>query len=163
MSEESEVILYLETADGKTMAVPESKLKEFQALNEKIRARQEGKKQESIYNPPQREDIKTKKKNRSKKHIFLIIAYIVLIIIELFFYVPYHRIQISNSEQNVPHTVIIGSGYETMDGISIRSAYTSYAGDTRSGERVNTPQLFMNVSITTIIAAAIYFLPHRKE
>ena len=33
-----EVILYLETADGEIMAVPESKLNEFRILNEKIKA-----------------------------------------------------------------------------------------------------------------------------
>ena len=33
-----EAILYLETADGETMAVPESKLNEFRRLNEKIKA-----------------------------------------------------------------------------------------------------------------------------
>ena len=34
-----EVILYLKTADGETMAVPESKLEDFRILNEKIKAR----------------------------------------------------------------------------------------------------------------------------
>jgi hypothetical protein len=38
MSRQEEVILYLETADGDVMAVPESKLEEFRILNEEIKA-----------------------------------------------------------------------------------------------------------------------------
>ena len=38
MSKE-ETIYYLETADGEMMRVPESGLKEFQALNRKIKAK----------------------------------------------------------------------------------------------------------------------------
>lgn len=41
--EEEEVILYLETADGQIMRVPESKLKNFQALNRRIKADMEQK------------------------------------------------------------------------------------------------------------------------
>lgn len=93
----------------------------------------------------------------AKSHI-LIAIYAVLIIIELFFYVPYHNIQIFKSKQNVPHTEIIGSGYTTMANITNDDAYVKKNENTNSGKRVDTSQLFVNVSITTGLAVAIYFL-----
>ena len=93
----------------------------------------------------------------TNKHI-LIAVYIVLVIIELFFCVPYHNIQIFKSKQNVPHTEIIGSGYTTMANITNDDAYVKKNENTNSGKRVDTSQLFVNVSITTGLAVAIYFL-----
>ena len=106
------------------------------------------------------------KKIRNKKIRNLIVVYIILIIVELFFFVPYHSIQIFRTNQNVPHTEIIGNGYTTMSNIARDYVYF-YGNDStsRMGKIVNTPQLFMNVSITTIVAAAIYvlFLNEKKK
>ena len=99
----------------------------------------------------------------NKTHI-LVAVYVALIIIELFVYVPYHRIQIFRSEQNVPHTEIVGSGYTTMDNIKRDHAiFWSNNDITSTGKKVNTSQLFINVSITTVLAIAIYFIQHKKE
>lgn len=98
-----------------------------------------------------------------KTHI-LIMVYIILIVTELFFFVPYHSIQIFRTNQNVPHTEIIGSGYSTMENItsySVNFSKNKYTSDI--GKIVNTSQLFMNVSITTVLAVAIYFLLQKKE
>lgn len=92
-----------------------------------------------------------------KKHI-LIAVYVILIIIELFFYVPYHNIQVFKSKQNVPHTEIMGSGYSTMSEISKDNAYIKNNENTNSGKRVDTSQVFINVSITTGLAVVVYFL-----
>lgn len=97
-----------------------------------------------------------------KKHI-LIAAYVVLIIVELFFYVPYHSIQIFKSQQNVPHTQITGSGYATMTNITYNKAQLKNNERAKAGKRVDTSQLFMNVSITTIIFIALYVLLLKNE
>ena len=99
-----------------------------------------------------------------KKTHILIAVYIFLIVIELFFYVPYHKIQIFITENNVPHTEIIGSGYATMEDIERDKALTGTVSKSRtSGKRVDTLQLFMNVSITTIVAVGLYFLLQKSE
>lgn len=99
-------------------------------------------------------------KGVGKKHIFIAV-YVVLIIIELFFYVPYNNIQIFKSKQNVPHTEIIGSGYSTMADISKDDAYLQK--QTATGKIVNTQQLFINVSITTIAFVAVYLIFLKSE
>lgn len=103
-------------------------------------------------------------KGVGKKHIFLAV-YVVLIIIELFFYVPYQNIQVFTSNQNVPHTEIIGSGYATMTDITNDNAYVGKIRSAATGKLVNTQQLFINVSITTIAFVAVYlfFLKSEKD
>ena len=103
------------------------------------------------------------KKSKFKKIHILIAVYIILIVTELFFCVPYNRIQIFISNQNVPHSEIIGSGYTTMNDISNDNAYVRINNKTTSGKTVNTSQLFMNVSITTALAIVIYFLIKKSE
>lgn len=122
------------------------------------------KKQESEPNKPPQKGENNMKKNRFKKIYILIAVYILIIVTELFFCVPYQRMQIFVSNQNVPHTEIVGSGYATMTDITDDYAYLSsnqYTSNT--GKRVNTPQLFMNVSITTILALGLYFLLQKNE
>ena len=103
------------------------------------------------------------KKIRIEKTHILVAAYIVLIVTELFFYVPYNNIQIFKTGQNVPHTEIVGSGYATMANISYDNAYIQNNERTSTGKIVNTSQLFMNVSVTTVLAIAIYFLLQKNE
>ena len=113
--------------------------------------------------PPQQEE-NNMKKNRFKKTYILIAAYILLIIIELFFCVPYNRVQIFISTQNVPHTEVVGNGYSTMSEIGLE--YTQKYGRNEgrmSAKQVNTPQLFMNISITTFLAVAMYFILQKDE
>lgn len=103
------------------------------------------------------------KKSKFKKIHILIVAYIILIITELFFCVPYHSIQIFKTNQNVPHTEIVGNGYATMEEISNDRVNMVYRDKIGSGKIVDTSQLFMNVSITTALAVAIYFLMKKNE
>lgn len=103
------------------------------------------------------------KKSEFKTNRILIAVYIFLIITELFFYVPYHNIQIFKTNQNVPHTEIVGSGYTTMDDITRDNACIQNGNRTSTGKIVNTPQLFLNVSITTVLAIVIYFLLQKDE
>lgn len=121
-----------------------------------------GEKQEKEPNkPPQKGENETKK-NRFKRTHILVAIYVAFIILELFFCVPYHKIQVFASSQNVPHTEIVGSGYATMYEISDDDARI-VSRNSNTGKIVNTPQLFMNVSITTFLVVAIYFLLQKKE
>ena len=103
-------------------------------------------------------------KKKNKKIWFLVIVYIILIVTELFYFVPYHSIQIFRTQQYKPYTEIVGSGYASMDDIrwdkvnDWKNGYTS-----RVGKIVNTPQLIINVSLTTLLAAAIFFLLQKNE
>ena len=101
--------------------------------------------------------------NFKKTHI-LITVYVILIVTELFFYVPYHKIQVFRSNQNVPHTEIVGSGYATMINIEWSAAtFSQSSAKSNVGKRVNTPQILINVSVTTVLAVAIYFLLKENE
>ena len=104
-----------------------------------------------------------------KTHI-LIAVYAILIIIELFYCVPYDNIQIFRSKQNVPHTAIVGSGYATMTEIKNDKVYVDTKNShsvsywtSEIGKQVNTSQLFMNISVTTILAVAIYFIFQKNK
>ena len=122
-----------------------------------------GEKQEKEPNkPPQKGENETKK-NRFKRTHILVAVYVAFIILELFFCVPYHKIQIFVSSQSVPHTEIVGSGYTTMLDISNDDARFRSNDYPNIGKKVNTPQLFMNVSTTTFLVVAIYFLLQKKE
>ena len=100
---------------------------------------------------------------KNKKSLILVAVYAFLIIVELFLYVPYHNIQLFVSRENVPHTEIIGSGYATMTNITNDNAYVKDRLSSATGKRVNTSQLLANVSITTVLAIAIYFLLLKNE
>ena len=97
-----------------------------------------------------------------KKTKILIATYIILIITELFLCVPYHKIQLFKSKQNVPHIEIIGSGYTTMYDITNDDARI-LSGSTGTGKIVNTSQIFMNIAITTFLAITIYFLLRQRK
>lgn len=94
---------------------------------------------------------------KNKKYIFIVV-YIILIIIELFFYVPYERIEIFRSNQNVPHTEIIGNGYSTIFDIADSVAFIDDREYTASGKRVDAGQLVTNILSTTIAALYIYLI-----
>jgi hypothetical protein len=63
----------------------------------------------------------------------------------------------------VPHTQITGSGYATMTNITYNKAQLKNNERVKAGKRVDTSQLFMNVSITTIVFIAIYLLSLKEE
>lgn len=94
---------------------------------------------------------------KKKKYTF-ICTYILLLIIELFFYVPYEKIVIFLSDKNVPHTEIIGNGYETLDDIRYDNVFPINNGKTATGKRVDSGQLLINLSATTIIALFVYLI-----
>lgn len=102
-------------------------------------------------------------KIRMKKTHILIVVYIILIVTELFYFVPYHDIDIFISNQNVPHTVITNCGYMTMDDMRYNYRQFDNKRNIISDRVVNTPQLIINVSITTLLAAAIFFLLQKNE
>ena len=56
----------------------------------------------------------------------------------------------------MPHTEIIGSGYSTMADITRHDAHLQK--QTATGKLVNTEQLFVNITITTIVFVAVYLL-----
>ena len=106
-------------------------------------------------------------KRKITKAIILIAAYALLMIVELFFYVPYERIEVFISKQNVPHTEIIGNGYASLSYID---GYPSKEKTSIEAKRVDVPRLLTSVTATTLVAAAIFFLfiinderPHKGD
>ena len=93
----------------------------------------------------------------NKKHVFIGV-YILLLIVELFFYVPYEKIEIFRSDQNVPHTEIVGNGYTTLDEIKYDVAWLANSERTTTGKRVDSGQLATNLFSTTAGAVFIYLV-----
>lgn len=81
-----------------------------------------------------------------------------MIITEMFYYVPYERIEIFLSKENVPHTEIIGNGYDSMGVIEPNAARLRGNKKTTEGMRVNTNQLSVNLLVTTVVVFWIYLL-----
>lgn len=84
--------------------------------------------------------------------------YVLILVIELFFCVPYEEIEIFRSKQNVPHTEILKDGYATLDEIGKDEPWVSNKDKISIGKRVDSGQLMKNLFLTTLIAAAIYFI-----
>lgn len=93
----------------------------------------------------------------NKLYVFVIL-YVTIILAELFLCVPYERIEIFRSSQNVPHTEITGSGYETISDISSAYVIMGKSDFNATGKRVNTSQLLINLVFTTVVFTAIYFM-----
>ena len=93
----------------------------------------------------------------NKVHI-LIAAYVFALIMELFCFVPYEKIEVFRSEQNVPHTEIIGCGYASIFDIEKDDSTVECNAWTATGKRTDASQLAINVSCTTLIFIAVYFL-----
>ena len=94
---------------------------------------------------------------KNKKYVF-IGMYILLVIIELFFYVPYEEIEIFRSDQNVPHTEIIGNGYMSLDEIRKDKAWLADNKRTVTGKRVDSGQLVTNLFMTIVSALYMYLI-----
>ena len=96
-------------------------------------------------------------KNKSKKTVALIIVYVILVVAQLFLCVPYNAIVVSLTKQNVLYSEVVGSGYSTLSDIQYDRA-NFIRDDYDYGKKVNTPQLAVNLTITTIVVSAMYFL-----
>lgn len=92
------------------------------------------------------------------KSLALIAVYIILIISEIFMYVPYEEITIYVSRQNVPHTEITGNGYSSMKEIENFETIKNKKENSTTERRVDNAQLRNNIAVTTIIALLLYFL-----
>lgn len=97
-------------------------------------------------------------KNKTYKTYILIGVYVLLLIVELFLYVPYEKIEVFRSKQNVPHTQVVGNGYASIQIIQNNSATIDGDEWTTTGKRLDSSQVIINVSITTALAVIIYFL-----
>lgn len=95
------------------------------------------------------------KLNRIKVLFVLLVA---MLIVECIFFVPYDNIEIFRSEQNVPHSEIIGSGYATIFDIADDHALVYGSNWTAAGKRVSTSRLTINIAVTLILFIAVYFL-----
>ena len=93
------------------------------------------------------------KKSRS---LILIVLYILAIIIQMNYFVPYERVLIFRSEQNVPHSEVIGNGYASMK--TIKYDNIQMDGWNGEGRIVDKEQLAINLALTTFVAVAVYFL-----
>lgn len=93
----------------------------------------------------------------------LFVLLTVLLIIECVFCVPYDNIEIFRSEQNVPHSEIIGSGYATIFDIADDDALIYGTNWTAAGKKVSTPRLTINISVTLLLFAMVYLLFFRDN
>lgn len=92
-----------------------------------------------------------------KKYIFIAV-YILSLIIELFFYVPYEQIEVFRSKQNVPHTEVVGNGYIPIDEIRKDAVQIEKNDKIATGKRVDSKQLIINLFSTTMLALWIYLI-----
>ncbi len=103
-------------------------------------------------------------KIRINRLYIFIAAYVVVLLAELFLCVPYEKIEIFRSNQNVPHIAITGSGYASLSNIASDSAFMGNGNLIAAGKRVSTSQLLTNLVFTTIVFVAVYFmLLHKKR
>ena len=93
----------------------------------------------------------------------LIVAYVAVLLFEVFLCVPYHKIQVFKSAQNVPHTEIIGSGYDTVFNISNNTAVLHNNKDSATGKRINSQQLFINILLTTGVFSVLCFIKRKNN
>ena len=99
----------------------------------------------------------------SVKKAMLIIVFGTLVVIESFFLVPYHEIQVFRSKQNVPHIEIVGSGYATIEDINFDNAVLVGNASSNTGSKVNGAQLFVNLFITVVSFGIIYFFMNKRD
>lgn len=96
----------------------------------------------------------------------IFVAYVIALVFQMIYFVPYEKVATFISAQNVPHTIVMENGYTSIiDGIDDR--YTSIAEleqdeylqsekGTIISKRIDTAQIVTNVIVTTLIAGAIY-------
>lgn len=86
-------------------------------------------------------------------------VYITLLIVESVFIVPYNSVMGAKLKDGALETIIIGSGYSSMFEIESNSIRFPATTKLSNGRIVNTNQLLINLSITTLaFVAACYLL-----
>ena len=99
----------------------------------------------------------------SRKGLTIVVIYILFLVIELTCLVPYQKVQVFVSEQNVPHTEVIGSGYTSLVSIADDDAALWNNKKSAIGKIVDTQRLTMNIVLTTLSAVALYYTVVYKQ
>ena len=113
--------------------------------------------------------------NKFKEGVFKLknkiipILYITVLLIQLFFFVPYGKYKVFMSKQNVPHTQLIETAYSSLldeyynsyglqkdaNSTTAKPIYTTY--------KLNVSQFMIQIIITTLIFGSLYLITYKKE
>lgn len=101
----------------------------------------------------------------------LIITFVAILItsliLQMMYFLPYEKVAILISAQNVPHTIVMETGYTSLTELQNDTYDSVYEVEKIKefdivSKRINTSQLATNIALTTgiltIIYLAIYFL-----
>ena len=101
---------------------------------------------------------------RKISKVLLLVVWIVLLVAELIYFVPCKKMIMRISNDGVTHFHSIGNSYASI--FEIEESFKVNEKNTKQAtcKTVDTPQLITNVSLTTIVAGAIYLLfIYKKE
>lgn len=96
--------------------------------------------------------------------------YIVVLLIQILFFVPYGKYTMFTSSQNVPHTELVSTKYD-----SIFEDYYNEYGLTKDKElsnnkntvfyfyKLNIPQFAVQIIITTLIFGSLYLITYKNK
>lgn len=98
------------------------------------------------------------------KPLVIVLVYIALMVAETRYVVPYERVEIFTSNQNVPHTEVLESGYTTYkNALSKPIKAIKNRKDQSTGTRINNKQLTVNLLSTTALFAFVLFITKDKK
>jgi hypothetical protein len=90
--------------------------------------------------------------------VILIIVYVAVLVLQMVYFVPYEEMMVKKSNNNELTQCVVGNGYTSLlkleNTFVIEDEYVNQA----SCKHIDSPQLVVNVTLTTIIATAIYFM-----
>lgn len=95
---------------------------------------------------------------RKLSTFLLFTAWIALLVAQMIYFVPCKKMYLVLSDDNVSHATVVGNGYASI--FEIEESFKAQEGNGRhaSCKTIDTPQLAINVTLTTILTGAIYFL-----
>lgn len=96
-------------------------------------------------------------KNTISKAILLVV-YVIAIVLQMIYFVPCEKLYLVLSDNNTSHATVTGNSYNSI--FEIEKSFKPKEDNGRHAycETIDTPQLAINLSFTTIVAIATYFL-----
>ena len=95
---------------------------------------------------------------RNLSKFLLLIVWVALLVIQMIYFVPYKRTYLRLSDDGVSHSTITGNGYASLLEIEESFKVNEKDGKVAYCKTIDTPQLAINLSLTTIVVGAMYFL-----
>ena len=101
---------------------------------------------------------------RKISKVLLLVVWIALLVAELIYFVPCKKNMMRLSDDGTSHLNTIGNSYASIFEIEKSYEVNEENGRQAYCKTVDTAQVFINVSLTTIVAGVVYFLLiHKKE